>query len=102
MPELLAKLQDSLAGRYAIERELGRGGMATVYLARDVKHEREVALKVLREDLSASIGTGRFLREIKIAAQLQHPHILPLLDSGEAGGRLYFVMPYVKGMSLRE
>jgi len=96
------ELNTALAGRYHIERELGAGGMATVYLGRDVKHEREVAVKVLREDLSASIGAGRFLREIKIAAQLQHPNILPLLDSGEAGGRLYFVMPYVRGQSLRE
>ena len=95
-------LNAALAGVYRIERELGAGGMATVYLARDIKHERDVALKLLREDLSASIGAGRFLREIKIAAQLQHPHILPLLDSGEADGRLYFVMPYVKGQSLRE
>ena len=76
--------------------------MATVYLAHDIKHEREVAIKVLREDLSASLGAGRFLREIKIAAQLQHPHILSLLDSGEADGLLFFVMPYVKGQSLRE
>ena len=98
----LLHLSETLADRYAIERELGHGGMATVYLARDLKHEREVALKVLREDLSASIGAARFLREIKIAAQLQHPHILPLLDSGEAGARLFFVMPYVKGESLRE
>jgi eukaryotic-like serine/threonine-protein kinase len=97
-----SQLATALQDRYRIERELGAGGMATVYLARDVKHEREVAIKVLREDLSASLGAGRFLREIKIAAQLQHPHILPLLDSGEAAGRLYFVMPYVKGQSLRE
>jgi serine/threonine-protein kinase len=91
-----------LSDRYRIERELGQGGMATVYLAHDIKHEREVAIKVLREDLSASLGAGRFLREIKIAAQLQHPHILPLLDSGEADGFLFFVMPYIKGQSLRE
>jgi serine/threonine-protein kinase len=91
-----------LADRYTLERELGAGGMATVYLAQDVKHDRQVAIKVLREDLSASLGAGRFLREIKIAAQLQHPHILPLLDSGEADGFLFFVMPYIKGQSLRE
>ena len=91
-----------MSDRYAIDRELGQGGMATVYLAHDLKHEREVAIKVLREDLSASLGAGRFLREIKIAAQLQHPHILPLLDSGEADGFLFFVMPYIKGQSLRE
>ena len=102
MTESLARLTAALADRYRIERELGQGGMATVYLAHDLKHEREVAIKVLREDLSASLGSGRFLREIKIAAQLQHPHILPLLDSGEADGFLYFVMPYIKGQSLRE
>ncbi len=96
------RLAAALADRYRIERELGAGGMATVYLAHDLKHEREVAIKVLREDLSASLGAGRFLREIKIAAQLQHPHILPLLDSGEADGFLFFVMPYIKGQSLRE
>ena len=92
----------SIGDRYRIERELGAGGMATVYLAEDLKHERQVAIKVLREDLSASLGAGRFLREIKIAAQLQHPNILPLLDSGSADGLLYFVMPYVTGQSLRE
>ena len=96
------RLSSALADRYRIERELGAGGMATVYLAHDIKHEREVAIKVLREDLSVSLGAGRFLREIKIAAGLQHPHILPLLDSGEADGLLFFVMPYVKGQSLRE
>ncbi len=95
-------LARSLGDRYRIERELGAGGMATVYLAEDLKHERQVAIKVLREDLSASLGAGRFLREIKIAAQLQHPNILPLLDSGSAAGLLYFVMPYVAGQSLRE
>ncbi len=96
------RLAAALADRYRVERELGQGGMATVYLARDLKHDREVAIKVLREDLSASLGAGRFLREIKIAAQLQHPHILPLLDSGEADGFLFFVMPYIKGQSLRD
>jgi eukaryotic-like serine/threonine-protein kinase len=100
--DALPRLSAALAGRYRVERELGQGGMATVYLAQDIKHEREVAIKVLREDLSASLGAGRFLREIKIAAQLQHPHILPLLDSGEADGFLFFVMPYIKGQSLRE
>jgi serine/threonine-protein kinase len=98
----LDSLKASLADRYTIERELGQGGMATVYLARDLKHDRDVAVKVLREDLSASLGGGRFLREIKIAAQLQHPHILPLLDSGDADGYLYYVMPYVPGQSLRQ
>jgi Tol biopolymer transport system component/tRNA A-37 threonylcarbamoyl transferase component Bud32 len=102
MSDPQARLAAALADRYLVERELGQGGMATVYLAQDIKHEREVAIKVLREDLSASLGAGRFLREIKIAAQLQHPHILPLLDSGEADGFLFFVMPYIKGQSLRE
>jgi len=94
-------LAAALAGRYALERELGQGGMATVYLARDLRHERLVAVKVLRPELAASLGPERFLREIKLAAQLQHPHILPLHDSGEASGFLYYVMPYVKGESLR-
>jgi serine/threonine-protein kinase len=94
-------LAAALVGRYAIERELGQGGMATVYLARDLRHERLVALKVLRPELAASLGPERFLREIKLAAQLQHPHILPLHDSGEAVGFLYYVMPYVEGESLR-
>jgi serine/threonine-protein kinase len=94
-------LAAALAGRYAIERELGQGGMATVYLSRDLRHERLVALKVLRPELAATLGPERFLREIKLAAQLQHPHILPLHDSGEAAGFLYYVMPYVDGESLR-
>ena len=102
MADLLARLQSALADRYTIERELGRGGMATVYLAEDLRHDRKVALKVLRPELAATLGAERFLREIQIAAQLQHPHILPLLDSGEAGGLLYYVMPYVEGESLRE
>ena len=102
MTDAVQRLSTALADRYRIERELGQGGMATVYLAQDLKHDRQVAIKVLREDLGASIGGGRFLREIKIAAQLQHPHILPLLDSGEADGFLFFVMPFVKGQSLRE
>ncbi len=82
----IAQINANLVGRYVVERELGQGGMATVYLAEDVKHHRKVAIKVLRDDLSASIGAARFQREIEIAAQLQHPNILPLLDSGEAGG----------------
>ncbi len=94
-------LAAALSDRYAIERELGQGGMATVYLARDLRHERHVAVKVLRPELAASLGAERFLREIKLAAKLQHPHILPLHDSGEAGGFLYYVMPYVDGESLR-
>ncbi len=92
----------ALGDRYRIERELGAGGMATVYLAQDLRHDRKVAIKILREELSASLGGGRFLREIRIAAQLQHPNILPLLDSGEEGGVLFYVMPYVSGQSLRE
>ncbi len=95
-------LQEALAERYAIERELGRGGMATVYLARDLKHSRRVAIKVLHPDLAASVGAQRFLREIEIAAGLAHPHILPLHDSGSAGALLYFVMPFVEGESLRD
>src|SRR5207244_779136 len=90
------------AGRYTIERELGRGGMATVYLARDLKHDRLVALKVLRPELAAVLGAERFLGEIRLTAQLQHPHILTLIDSGEADGFLYYVMPYVEGESLRQ
>jgi serine/threonine protein kinase len=90
-----------VADRYVLERELGSGGMATVYLARDLRHERLVALKVLRPELAATLGPERFLREIKLAAQLQHPHILPVHDSGEAGGFLYYVMPYVEGENLR-
>ena len=91
-----------MAGRYAIERELGSGGMATVWLARDLRYDRAVAVKVLRPDLSAALGADRFLREIRITAQLNHPHVLPLLDSGEADGLLYYVMPFVAGGSLRE
>jgi serine/threonine protein kinase/tetratricopeptide (TPR) repeat protein len=98
----LNRFQKAVSDRYAVERELGAGGMATVYLAEDIKHHRKVAIKVLREDLAASIGATRFLREIEIAAQLQHPNILPLLDSGNADGFLFYVMPYVAGQSLRE
>jgi len=96
------RLRASLAGRYTIERELGRGGMATVYLARDLKHDRLVAVKVLRPELAAVLGAERFLREIRLTAHLQHPHILTLIDSGEADGFLYYVMPYVEGDSLRQ
>jgi Tol biopolymer transport system component len=95
------RLQAALGDRYRIERELGSGGMATVYLAEDLRHHRQVAVKVLRPELAATLGPERFLREIETAAQFQHPHILPLLDSGEAGGFLYYVMPYVEGESLR-
>jgi len=100
--ELVGRLETALAGRYTIERELGRGGMATVYLARDLKHDRPVALKVLRPELAAVLGAERFLREIRVTGQLQHPHILTLIDSGVADGFLYYVMPYVEGESLRQ
>jgi serine/threonine-protein kinase len=95
------RLNAALAGRYVIEREVGQGGMATVYLAEDVRHHRKVALKVLRPELAATLGVERFLREIEVAANLQHPHILPLFDSGEADGFLFYVMPYIEGESLR-
>ena len=96
MADLLEKLKAALADRYAIDREIGRGGMATVFSAEDLKHHRNVAVKVLRPELAATLGVERFLREIEIAAGLNHPHILQLYDSGEAGGFLYFVMPYVE------
>ena len=102
MTDLQAQLQAGLAGQYAVERELGRGGMATVFLAQDLKHKRAVALKVLLPDLAASVGAERFHREIEIAARLQHPHILTVLDSGEAAGQLWFTMPFVEGQSLRD
>ena len=98
----LERIRNAFSDTYTIDRELGRGGMATVYLAQDAKHERLVALKVLHPDLAASLGPDRFLREIKLAARLNHPHILPLHDSGAASGFLYYVMPYVEGESLRE
>src|SRR2546427_250062 len=97
-----ARLTAALAGRYAIERELGAGGMATVYLARDLKHDRDVALKVLRPELAAVLGAERFLQEIHISARLDHPHILTLIDSGECDGFVWYVLPYVRGESLRE
>ncbi len=100
--ETFVRLREAIGDRYTIERELGRGGMATVFLARDQKHDREVAIKVLHPELSASIGSERFEREIKLAAKLQHPHILGLYDSGSADGLLYYVMPFVKGESLRD
>ena len=100
--DTLARLRGALGDRYAVERELGRGGMATVFLAKDLKHEREVAIKVLHPDLSASVGAERFEREIRLAAKLQHPNILGLYDSGSADGLLYYVMPFVKGESLRD
>jgi len=96
------RLTSALADRYRLERELGQGGMATVYLAQDLKHDRKVAVKVLRPELAAVIGAERFLAEIKTTANLQHPHILGLIDSGDADGFLYYVMPYVEGESLRD
>jgi dienelactone hydrolase len=100
--DVLSQLKAALADRYEVEHEVGAGGMATVYLAHDPKHGRKVAIKVLRPELAAGLGVDRFVREIEIAAQLNHPHILPLHDSGEAGGLLYYVMPYVEGESLRD
>ena len=94
--------RQALAGRYAIERELGAGGMATVYLARDVRHDRDVAIKILNAELAESLGRQRFVREIRMAAKLNHPHILPLYDSGECDGFLYFVMPVMQGQTLRD
>ena len=102
MAQMLASFASALADRYAVERELGRGGMATVYLAEDKKHGRKVAIKVLRPGLAASLGAERFLQEIGIAARLSHPHIVPLIDSGEANGMLYYVQPFIPGGSLRE
>src|SRR6266496_3312720 len=102
MPDTFQRVAEALAGRYRVERELGAGGMATVYLAFDVKHHRKVAVKVLRPELAAALGGDRFTREIETAAQFQHPHVLPLLDSGEASSFLYYVMPYVEGESLRD
>src|ERR1041385_6833334 len=108
MPERLAALRDALSGRYAVERLLGEGGMATVYLARDERHQRPVAIKLLNPELTRAIGVDRFSREIEIAARLSHPHILPLLDSGtvDLGAACpvcpYYVMPFVEGESLRD
>ena len=96
------RLNAALSGRYAIDREIGSGGMATVYLAHDVRHDRGVALKVLRPELAAVMGAERFLSEIRTTANLQHPHILALFDSGEADGFLFYVMPYVEGETLRD
>jgi eukaryotic-like serine/threonine-protein kinase len=101
LPDLLNRLQASLADRYRIERELGRGGMATVFLAHDLKHDRPVALKVLHPDLAQVMGSDRFLREIRVSSRLQHPHILSVHDSGDADGQLWFTMPYVEGETLR-
>ncbi|MES1259683.1 MAG: protein kinase, partial [Gemmatimonadota bacterium] len=93
------RVAEALADRYRIERELGAGGMATVYLAEDLRHDRKVAIKVLRPELAAVIGAERFLKEIKTTANLQHPHILGLIDSGESGGLLWYAMPFVDGES---
>ena len=102
MSDATERLNAALEGRYTIERELGEGGMATVYLATDLKHNRNVALKVLNPELAAVVGAERFLAEIKVTANLQHPHILPLFDSGEADGFLFYVMPYLEGENLRD
>ena len=100
--EMTGRIAAALAERYRVERELGRGGMATVYLGHDLRHDRRVAIKVLHPELSAVIGTERFLAEIRTTASLQHPHILPLFDSGSVDGLLYYVMPFVDGESLRQ
>ena len=99
--DALTHLQSALAGRYRVIREIGQGGMATVYLARDLRHDRPVALKVLRPELGAVLGVDRFLSEIRVTANLQHPNLLPLFDSGESDGTLFYVMPFVDGESLR-
>jgi Serine/threonine protein kinase len=93
---------ESLSDRYQIERILGTGGMAVVHLAEEKKHQRKVAIKILREDIGVSVGPERFLREIGIAARLSHPHIVPLIDSGQVAGQLYYVSPFIPGGSLRE
>ncbi len=102
MFDLLARVQQALSSRYAVEKEVGHGGMATIFLARDTKHQRRVAVKVLRPEIAAMLGGERFLREIEIASSLTHPHILPIHDSGEEAGLLYYVMPFVEGESLRD
>ena len=101
MTAVLSRLAAALGRSYRLDRELGQGGMAMVYLARDLKHNRNVAIKVLHPDLGAALGGERFLSEIRTTARLQHPHILPLLNSGEADGLLYYVMPLVTGETLR-
>jgi serine/threonine protein kinase len=97
MTDTIDRLRAALAERYDISKEIGVGGMATVFLGHDLKHDRDVAIKVLHPDLGAALGSERFLSEIKTTAKLQHPHILPLLDSGEADSLLYYVMPFVVG-----
>ena len=101
MTQSTERLSSALADRYQILDRLGEGGMATVYLAEDLKHDRKVAVKVLRPELAAVLGAERFVQEIKTTANLQHPHILPLFDSGEADSFLYYVMPYIEGETLR-
>src|SRR2546427_8310354 len=101
-PNAPEDLPRALSKRYRFNRELGRGGMATVFLADDLKHGRQVAIKVLKREVASAIGSDRFLREIEIVAGLTHPHILPLHDSGVAGDRLYYVTPYIEGESLRD
>jgi len=101
MSDPITRLNAALEGRYRIESQFGEGGMATVYLADDLRHERKVALKVLKPELAAVVGAERFLAEIKTTANLQHPHILPLFDSGEVDGFLFYVMPYIEGETLR-
>jgi len=100
--ELLERLGNALSTRYRLQRELGQGGMARVFLAHDLKYNRDVAIKVLRPDLAEEIGAARFLHEIQIAARLHHPHILPLYDSDQVDGLVYYVMPYIQGESLRQ
>src|SRR5512146_1436393 len=102
MADVLEQLKTGLIHRYTVQRELGAGGMATVYLVHDVRHDRDVALKVLKPDLAGALGAERFLTEIKLCARLQHPHILTVLDSGETAGQLWFTMPFVEGESLRD
>jgi eukaryotic-like serine/threonine-protein kinase len=102
MIDVLDGLGVALAGRYSLERALGRGGMATVYLAQDLRHDRPIAVKVLHPELAATLGPERFQREIRVAAQLQHPQILPVYDSGADAGVLWFTMPYVEGETLRQ
>jgi serine/threonine-protein kinase len=102
MSDRLEQLKAALSAQYEIDKEIGQGGLANVYLARDIKHNRQVAVKVLRPELATALGPDRFLREIEIAANLMHPHILPLFDSGEADGFLYYVMPFIDGETLRD
>jgi serine/threonine-protein kinase len=102
MADTTIELGEALKDRYTLERELGRGGMATVYLAHDLKHDRRVALKVMETSIAATLGPERFLREVQVTARLDHPNIVPVFDSGEDGGRLWYTMPYVRGQTLRE